>query len=1015
MDESPEPGVSPVRKILIKANWTTHEQFEIHPTQPLGLVRVYFAGESHESISLNYRRTNLAAETRVEALAADAYLWADRKSNNRAGDNIWWNMDYNLLREALKTDFEGSCELKISQVEHKGHLAKMVYGKQCFNVLHFLPDGRWFTIQRPLWSVAQAKQYIGERFGHMFSGTIQAWAMCACGKHWHQLSDNFTFAFEDNALVIFLPPLQNRLLPYISRPDSIIKLTTHEDISKHGPSQPTNHRDCAVPTQGSVDKSMEPDAAQPLDKMSPSKRKVEEDLADPRSPSRTPSPSTADDANRPSVVYRSGCRQLHVTLPNQKTRLISIRKPLLLRSILEERLPAVSPKQVAWMLGDTLVDQNACVVYDPSLPEAPPRRLYITPLGPGGASEQQVRDKLTSTLKGKGLQDPDLTHKVQETMNVLEKQDLVKFHGSSDPWRTLKQLVGNRITFIKRGQSQGPKDPWLTMDPWREAKNKATSSNTPGVPQVSKTPLSILPLRDAFRNEDGTHPVVLDKLQHGSSGLVMLNPTQFHEWADVPRPISPDEISAIVFPPLGPLDTPKDWNIQTVDFPATLTGTKEMPTLLKGSLCHFGAKTISLEKPSDDKAFQVKDAASVLVEIDKEDSEGEWQNVLVNPLQYVTNRVSPVATVFSHWGARFWTGRSRTPSQSQASRYSVNLLIARTSFHAALRLSGNGLWISPRAGQPEFAKYKPIWVPGTLADLTIKHDKIPDGAGMVKSKKGFAIRVPTSSFEKHRAALLPGVSFPTPSDASNPGHAYKLSPAPLGATKDDVSDFLQHYVSDNHHRVIKQLGPKAWLVSFNDPVKHHYLCTNAGFIILQPWITSSQRDPLHGAIVVGSANVVREAVSHIGLTSQIKGSTVCPVTAVSVAPRPPPEGPIQERLAATEKKFHDLLEAQKAEFHTLLTETKENQASALQEVKDDTKQQLQEIRAEAQNTKQDLQQLITKNQAEATSQTKKIQESMDSGFQQLMQEMRRFRVSEAKRLASPSPDEEPHPKNQRPS
>ena len=126
-------------------------------------------------------------------------------------------------------------------------------------------------------------------------------------------------------------------------------------------------------------------------------------------------------------------------------------------------------------------------------------------------------------------------------MEVLSKAELAKFVESPDPCKTLKTLVGTRVMFLRRNNpdvstSRGSKDPWLESDPWKEAAKRNKNEQAP-------TPvLKLIP--EALANANGTPPEVLEKLCHGATGITLITPQILMEWADVPLPMSADELSA---------------------------------------------------------------------------------------------------------------------------------------------------------------------------------------------------------------------------------------------------------------------------------------------------------------------------------------------------------------------------------------------------------------------------------------------------------------------------------------
>ena len=182
-----------------------------------------------------------------------------------------------------------------------------------------------------------------------------------------------------------------------------------------------------------------------------------------------------------------------------------------------------------------------------------------------------------------------------------------------------------------------------------------------------------------------------------------------------------------------------------------------------------------------------------------------------------------------------WAGKTRTFSPQNADRFTTNILVPRASLTNILRMSGcGGLWFSPRSGQPEFESFGILWIPGSLAEVQTSHDKHPDAVGVVRSRKGFGIRFPKDSLAVAKQAINPGVPFhPATSQGVDPNLLFKISPTPLGAGRDDVQDYLNKQPELLDPKVIRQIGPKGWLVAFSKTPGRLFFFSGGSHIILQ--------------------------------------------------------------------------------------------------------------------------------------------------------------------------------------
>ena len=157
-----------------------------------------------------------------------------------------------------------------------------------------------------------------------------------------------------------------------------------------------------------------------------------------------------------------------------------------------------------------------------------------------------------------------------------------------------------------------------------------------------------------------------------------------------------------------------------------------------------------------------------------------------------------------------------------------------------------------------------------------------------------------------------------------PGSAYqyKLSPAPLGATAQDILDFLRKSIPSHTFAVRRQISPKAWLVASQEAIEQEYIYSTSGYVLLQPWSTGKYTDPLRDAIVVGSPRVLRQATKgmDLGMSPQV------PDPKTTIPERPPATGPVQDLVDVKIKQSEDRL-------LTVLKEHREKVAEQQEEVK----------------------------------------------------------------------------------
>ena len=699
----------------------------------------------------------------------------------------------------------------------------------------------------------------------------------------------------------------------------------------------------------------------------------------------------------PGVSHPSGSPQVHITFPDGKRRLASIKQPATLQELVAKRIPDTA--DLMFLLNGSPAEPDEGIYYDDTLLPEPPHKIVVQVRGRGGGSDSQARLRIQKLLEAKGLQGPELQEKLDHTMEVLTKAELSKFVESPDPWKTLKNLVGTRVMFLKKSSSdtsgaRGSKDPWLESDPWKEAaqKNKREGHQTPV--------LKLIP--EAFANADGTIPEVLDKLCHGTTGITLITPQTFLEWADVAMPMSADELSAVVFPPVAQDKIPAGLKITTVEFPAVIQGDRETTSLLRGNLVHFGSKEIALSVPRNQTTLTTKDAVSLLVEATS-DHVPDWGKLAASPMQYLSSRLKTFS-LLSHWGARMWAGKTRTFQSHNADRFTTNILVPRDALPQILRMSGvGGIWFSPRSGQPEFEKYGILWVPGNLSEVQTSHDKHPDAMGVVRSRKGFGIRFPKDSMAAAKQLLTPGIPFHAAVfQGVDPNLLFKISPTPLGAGRDDVQDYLSKQPELSDPKVIRQIGPKGWLVAFSKVPGRLFFFSGGSHIILQQWVTKGDRDPLRSAVIVGNNASVKAALQGWGAPGDLQRAA--PV--MEPALRPPPQGPTQDKLSQMESKLTKMVEEVREGCRKEIQMATDTHSEKILEVQKMTKIEVDKLRAEQTTSHEELKQLSHDTRQETQKKMDALDQTMSTGFQKMMEEFHRMKQKDLKRNASPSPDGE---------
>ena len=374
-------------------------------------------------------------------------------------------------------------------------------------------------------------------------------------------------------------------------------------------------------------------------------------------------------------------------------------------------------------------------------------------------------------------------------------------------------------------------------------------------------------------------------------------------------------------------------------------------------------------------------------------------------MQVVKRHLESSAPFLGNWGTRYWSPKGKPAKPQEAAKLSTNLLVHEEKLDAALQKSGDMLWVSPRLDQTAFTRYRPIWIAGSLETVRIAHAKLAGACGLVRTWRGFGIRVENAQYEQCRRSLLPDEPQTPHLGRDSELWHYKLSPTPVGATSEDILKFTVGNFPDVKSTVKRQLGPRAWLISFAAPIDKEYLQSREGFLVLQPWQMGRRHDPLRGAIAVGNPRILKEVVVSSSSTSGAPPRPSAP-QAPQTAPRTAP-GPVQElldaKIRASEDKLRALIEEQKTSTDSRHSELR-SRLDQFQKVQDlkitHIEEALQDHRKETQQVAQEIKQTSQENHS-------RLERTMSEQFANMLAEISKLTRQDSKRTSEPSPEGQP--------
>ena len=160
-----------------------------------------------------------------------------------------------------------------------------------------------------------------------------------------------------------------------------------------------------------------------------------------------------------------------------------------------------------------------------------------------------------------------------------------------------------------------------------------------------------------------------------------------------------------------------------------------------------------------------------------------------------------------------WYKRGKKVERSKAEYFHGFLKVADQMLPALLKLSGrNGFYCASRnSDRSPDSRYRVVFLGGlTLEEARSRLRDIPNHFGLVKSKKGYGVRVADLGYDDAKKTLLPGAPVSSDSDAAGP-RKFTVMGLPTNTDRSKVKKVLRAF--GWKVKVQKQIGYQSWLVS----------------------------------------------------------------------------------------------------------------------------------------------------------------------------------------------------------
>lgn len=475
-------------------------------------------------------------------------------------------------------------------------------------------------------------------------------------------------------------------------------------------------------------------------------------------------------------------------------------------------------------------------------------RLRIFPLRGGAMSLAATEEQLRDLLKQHGVGDKDLSSRVSVVVEKLSYELCKKCLESKTPWAALKAEATKHnvrlVTVLEReskssasssGSSTRGEDPLVANDPWKQApgsRGKRTEKMT------SNDARSVhLKVDESFFHVQGNAiPVItVDDLMKGASGLVI---EQLHLIADRLAVISQRSRTtgpaALVVCGCSMRDLPRDVAAAKCTDLVVPGWVGPHSSAIRSVLIQVG--DVEVQYNATKAEIVVKDHVAtkvVMVHVYKDESQ-QWEELQKGLAFFLRKQgFQETRTIQQVWGLGFYAG-SRKVKPADAVYAHGFLRIIEAFLEPLLQFSGtDGMYIVPRtSARTVDPAYKVITFPGFgLEDAKRQRDLLDDVLGLVRTAKGYGVRVHESKYCATKKVLFPDLDVSDESDSGGP-RRFRLLAVPAEYERATLKALLKKV--GWRAKVLRGQGVGTWMVSALDspPVRSIYV-NEATIVILE--------------------------------------------------------------------------------------------------------------------------------------------------------------------------------------
>ena len=449
-------------------------------------------------------------------------------------------------------------------------------------------------------------------------------------------------------------------------------------------------------------------------------------------------------------------------------------------------------------------------------------RVRVFPLKGGAMSLAATEEKLRDLLKEHGVDGKDLKARVADIVEKLSYETCKKCLDAKTPWAALKAEATKHnlrlVTVLEResksSAGSSSVDPLIENDPWKGASFGKGKRAGKAVPKEPK-PVQLKIDESFFHVQGNPLPVIsVEDLMKGASGLVV---EQLHSIGDRLAVISHRSRStgpaALLVCGCSTRDLPEEVATSKCNDVVVPGWVGPHSSAIRSVLIQVGDVEVQYQTTKAEIVVQDHVATKVVMVHVYKDESKHWEE-LRRGVAFFLRRLGFQETnmIQQAWGLGFYAGTKKVRSEDAIYAHGF-LRILDGFLGPLLQISGtDGMYVTPRTSSRTVdPNYKVITFPEFgLDDVKRQRDLLDDVFGLVRTGKGYGVRVHESKYASARKVLFPDLEISDESDSGGP-RRFRMMAVPAEYERATLKALLKKV--GWKAKVLRGQGVGTWMVS----------------------------------------------------------------------------------------------------------------------------------------------------------------------------------------------------------